>query len=146
MLKKVLRIFSQNKRYLPIFLLISFGIIVRFLWLDRFPVGINHDEAEVVLSAKSYWRLGTDISGIGFPLSLVANETAAGMSGLPSFVLTPFFGPLATSLSNIRLIYLLLNLATLGLIVGIVRFFSKSNVLSLFIVLVGLINPWFFIY
>lgn len=146
MLKKALKIFSQNKLYLPIFLLIAFGGVARFLWLDRFPVGINHDEAEVVLSAKSYWKLGTDISGVGFPESLVANKTAAGMSGLPSFVLAPFFGPLDTSLTNIRLIYLLLNLATLGLVVAIVRLFTRSKLLSLFLVVVGLTNPWFFIY
>src|SRR3990172_7963576 len=68
--------------------LLLLGTVTRFLWLDRFPVGISHDEAEVLLSAKTYWLFGTDISSTSFPKSIFTNLTSGGLSGLPSFLLT----------------------------------------------------------
>ncbi|MCJ7805577.1 hypothetical protein MUP46_02945 [Patescibacteria group bacterium] len=146
MLKKVLQIFYKNKLLLPLVAAVLFGIFVRFLWIDRFPVGLNRDETEVVLSAKSYWKLGTDISGVSFPRSLFANKTGGKISGLPSFLLSPFIGPFKTTLLSVRIPFVVVNLFSLLVLVSLVRFFTKDKALLLVTALVGLVNPWFFMF
>ncbi|MBU0572419.1 hypothetical protein KKE18_01905, partial [Patescibacteria group bacterium] len=146
MLKKVSQRFSQDKSII-LLLLISIVLIgIRFLWLDRFPVGINHDEAEVVLSAKTYWKYGTDISLTPFPKSIFTNETSGGLSGLPSFLLTPFIGWAELTLQVARLPFVVLNIASLGLLALIVWQLTKNIVLTFSTIFVGLINPWLFAY
>lgn len=120
-------------------------IFCRFLFLDIFPAGINHDEAEVLLSAKSYYLHGTDISGVHFPLSLFVTKTEAGLSGLPSVLLTPFMVFPTTQLST-RIPFVLLNLAT-GLVLALlIKRLTRNSRLALISWFVFLINPWSFAY
>src|SRR3990172_4126217 len=111
--------------------LLLLGTVTRFLWLDRFPVGISHDEAEVLLSAKTYWLFGTDISSTSFPKSIFTNLTSGGLSGLPSFLLTPILGWQRLSLGEVRLPYVLINLLTLMFLVLLIYQLSRSSLLAL---------------
>lgn len=144
MLKKVFTTFSQNKKLIPILLLLIIAVVARFYWIDKFPSGIDHDELEVVLSAKTYWRYGVDISNIPFPLSLFSNDTEAGLAGLPSFLLAPVLGPFNLNLRLVRLPYVILSLLTLVFLAKVVYELTKNTVFASAVFAVGLINPWFF--
>lgn len=146
MLKKVLKLFFQENKTIVLSLLILIGIFVRFLWLDKIPVGITHDDADVILSAKSFWETGKDISGTSFPASLFFNKTPGKISGLPSALMAPILGPFNLSLFNIHLVYVVVNLLTV-LLLSLISFnFFRNTKLSLAIFTVGLLNPWLFVY
>ncbi len=53
-----------------VILLFGFAVLIHFLWLDKFPVGMTNDELEYIVSSKSYALTGKDISGVGFPISI----------------------------------------------------------------------------
>ncbi len=136
----------MRKGVLGLFLIVSLLIAVRFLWLDKFPPGFNHDEADVVLSAKNYWISGADISGIKFPISLFATKTQAGLAGLPSLITAPFLGIFNLNLFSARFIFVIVNIIT-GIFLSLVVFrLSKNKNLSIISFVVFLANPWSFIY
>jgi len=146
MLKKLVKQYFLDKKYLPFTAIIIILIAIRFLWLDKFPVGINHDEVDVVLSAKSYWKFGRDLSGVPFPKSLFVTNTRAGLSGLPSFLLSPVYGPFTLSTSFARVPYVILSILIAFEIGIIVHLFTKNKRVSLISFLVALINPWLYLY
>ncbi len=146
MLKKLLKRYFPDKKYLPFVVIIILLIFVRFLWLGKFPVGVNHDEVDVILSAKSYWKFGTDLSGVPFPKSLFITNTRAGLSGLPSFLLSPVYGPLTLTASLARIPYVILSILIAFEIAIIVQIFTKNTKVSLTSFLIALINPWLYIY
>lgn len=145
MLKQALKQFFQGNNFF-IFALIIIGIFVRFLWLDKIPVGITHDDADVILSAKSIWETGRDISGTVFPSTLFFNKTPGKISGLPSAILAPILGPFPLNLFSIHFVYVLINILTILMVAGIAFNFFKNIELSLSILLIGLFNPWLFVY
>jgi len=146
MLKDFYQYFFQNKHLLPFLLLIIIGLLLHFVWLERFPVGLSHDDAEVVLSAKTYWLFGTDTSGTSFMTSVFSNLTEGGLSGLPSILLSPIIGIFPLSLVMIRMPYVLINIATVILLSALINKITKDRILSLIIFMVGLLNPWLFVY
>lgn len=145
MLKQVLRQFFQKNNFVLV-TLILFGVIVRFLWLDKIPVGITHDDADVVLSAKSLWVSGRDISGTTFPTTLFFNKTPGKISGLPSVILAPIIGSTSLNLFYVHFVYVLVNILTIFFIARIVFNFSKDTRLYLITLFIGLFNPWLFVY
>lgn len=147
MLKEVLKCFFQDKYKLFIILgILLFGILFRFLWLDKFPVGMNHDEIDVTLSAKSYWRFGTDISGIPFPKSLFITRTEAALSGFPSILLAPILGLLKSTPTLVRIPFVLVSLLTMFFLSLLAWDFTKNRKLTIIVCLVSLISPWLFFY
>jgi len=126
--------------------LFLFAIIPHFLWLHEFPVGINHDEVDVFLSAKSYLLKGSDVSGVRFPQSLVASKTEAGLAGLPSFLMAPLIAPFSDLLLASRLVSTAVALLISLFISLIIWEFTKNKRLSLISFFISLISPWLFFY
>ena len=149
-LKKLLRVSFPGKLInLPVLVILCLVlplVVLRFSFLGHFPAGLNHDEAEVIISAKSYWKYFTDSSLVPFPQSLLSNNTNAKLSGLPSLLLSPFIGPFYFNLTYTRLIFVGVNLFTILLLGAIVWQYTKNQKLSLIVILVSLINPWLFAY
>jgi len=116
-LKKLLRVSFPGKLInLPVLVILCLVlplVVLRFSFLGHFPAGLNHDEAEVIISAKSYWKYFTDSSLVPFPQSLLSNNTNAKLSGLPSLLLSPFIGPFYFNLTYTRLIFVGVNLFTI---------------------------------
>jgi hypothetical protein len=119
-------------------------VLVRMIFLGKFPGGMGYDELQVILSAKTYWRLGADVSLVKLPLSLIINKTEAGLAGLPSLLLSPVVGWQTQSLIASRVPYVVLNLITLILFSLLVLKLTSDKRLASLVVVVGLINPWFF--
>ena len=148
MLKRVLKQFFQNNnnRFVIISLVLFclFALVIRFYWIDRFPVGINHDEADLVLSAQTIWKFGKDVSGIVFPKSLFFTNTEAGQAGLPSFLLSPFLGNIAFSLAAVRVVTVVVSVITIMSLAGLVWTITKDKTLTIVTLLISFVNPWLF--
>ncbi len=108
-----------------IILTIILLLIIRFLLLDRFPVGLSNDEVEYAISAKTYALSGKDVSGYPFPLSLFKTKTDGLISAIPPFILSPIFKIIPLNQTNIRIVFVLINLATL-----VALYFLTKNLFS----------------
>lgn len=140
----------MNKKNLyiqPIFLIFLFLIIVfsglRFLWLDRFPIGITHDEIEYILSSKTYFLKGVDLSGVSFPISIFKTKTEGIISFLVPILLSPYYGSVNINQFTSRLPYVLLSLATIYVLFLLLKKLFNKQV-ALISVIVFLLNPWSF--
>ncbi|HJY98703.1 MAG TPA: hypothetical protein VJ227_03245 [Patescibacteria group bacterium] len=116
------------------------------MWLKEFPAGVNHDEVDVILSAKTYWKFGTDLSGVSFPKSLAATKTDAGLAGLPSFFLSPLIGPVENVLVAARIIYLLTAALISLFIFLLIRDYAGDKKLAYISLFVSAASPWLFFY
>lgn len=132
MLKEVLKKYWPGKLA---FLLIVLLIAIRLINLANSPIGINHDELEVMLSSRS---------GLLFPQALFFTNTEAGLAALPSFLMF-FFRFIPLNMLTSRLVFLLLNLATGVLLSVLVYKFTKIKMLSIICFLLFLVNPWSFL-
>lgn len=119
-----------------------FLLVSRFIWLDKFPVGMYHDEVEYLLSAKSYMLTGADLSGYGLPLSLVKTETDGIISPVPPVITAvyAFVTPLTHQSSRIPVI--IVNILTMLLIFFITSRFSGNKKIGFIASVVFLLNPW----
>ena len=130
-------------KHLLIFLLLS-TIAIRFLWLDRFPVGVTNDELEYLLSAKSYALVGHDISGTKFPQALFGSGTEGSISIIPPVITSIYFKFLPLNQLTARVLYTFVGLfSALAFYFIALFFFQKRNLATLAVVLF-LINPWSF--
>lgn len=127
-----------------LFALISFAVFTRFLWLDKFPAGMYHDEIEYLFSAKSYATMGTDLSGYGFPLSLFKTETDGIISPVAPILIAPLTLFISLNQESARFPFVVLNILT-AVIAGLICFnFSRRKVAGVLGFAVFLINPWSF--
>jgi len=130
-------------------LLLLLGVLLfvsRVVFLDIFPVGIDHDSTDLILSAKSIFNFGEDISGVPFYKSFFFTKTEAHQAGLPSVLLAPILGFGKLTLLKIRVITLLLNLITIFFISLTVWLITRRINLVVIVALVSFINPWLFFY
>lgn len=129
--------------YGPILLIVFLASVFRLTLLDKIPKALNGDELVYVVTAKSVWLTGHDLSGTWNPLSAFIfhtppHETAAE---LPYFINLPFSGPLPFSLLTAKLPYAILSVGIVVLIYAItaVLFGSFTGIIT---GLVAAVNPW----
>jgi len=129
-----------------IFLFFIFLVLVfsRFFYLDRFPVGISHDELEYILSAKSYFSSGTDLSGVSFPASIFQTNTLGSISFLPALVLSPYYGLVPLNQFTARLPYVIVNLLTAFVFYLLVKKLFQNKNFAILSSILFLANPWSF--
>ncbi len=120
-----------------------FLIVVRFYCLDRFPVGMSHDEIEYTLSSRTYFLTGADLSGSYFPKSIFETKTEGIISFLAPLILSPYFGIISLNQFTVRLVYVVINILTAWIFYLLVKkLFNKK--LALLSTIIFLINPWSF--
>ena len=124
--------------------LFLFFIISHLWWLGRFPIGMNHDELEYTLSAKTYFLTGSDLSGSKFPKSIFETKTEGIISFLPAIILSPYFGLVPINQLTVRLPYLLINFGTAAGLYYLVKKMFKDKTLATIASGLFLINPWSF--
>ncbi len=125
-----------------VFILIFLGLSLRFLWLDRFPPGITNDGAELVLSAKTFWRSGQDISGVKLPLALVKTQMESANSAFAPLFYAPILGGLGLTLFYVRLATALVSIITGLFAAKLIWRLTKKTELALIFLGVFLLNPW----
>lgn len=127
-----------------LFLIIFVLVLSRFFYLDRFPVGMSHDEIEYTLSSKTYSLFGVDLSGYSFPKSIFQTKTEGIISFLPPILLSPYFGSVSINQFTTRLPYTIINLFTALTFFFLVKKLFKNKNLALISVIIFLANPWNF--
>lgn len=144
MLKKVLTQYLKNNRFLIV--LMAFGLFFHLFYLNIFPVGLTHDDADVVTSMKTLANSGKDVSGVSFPSLLFFNKTQGNISGLASFLISPVYKLFEPNLFNIHFVYAIINIASLLMLSYLVFLLTSNEKLPIYIFLVSLFNPWLFAY
>ncbi|MGA2911673.1 MAG: glycosyltransferase family 39 protein [Candidatus Levyibacteriota bacterium] len=134
-----------NKEIIFVLLIVVLAAVLRFLWLDKIPVGIGGDELTYVFNAKAIFLTGSDISGTWNPLSAFIFHYPAyttPQAELPYFLLTPIVGFLQFSLFNARVTFAFLSVVTVLFVYLIAKEFFGSRV-GVIAGLIAAINPWF---
>lgn len=126
------------------FLIFSVLIISRFFYLDRFPIGMSHDEIEYTLSAKTYFLSGVDLSNSPFPKSIFQTKTEGVISFLPPILLSPYFGLIPLNQFTVRLPYIIINLLTALVFYLLIKKLFENKNLALVSAVIFLANPWSF--
>lgn len=129
---------------LSLFVIIFVLVLSRFFYLDRFPVGMSHDEIEYTLSSKTYSLFGVDLSNTPFPQSIFQTKTEGIISFLPPILLSPYFGSVSINQFTTRLLYIIINLLTAFTFFFLVKKLLKNKTLALISVIIFLANPWSF--
>ncbi|KKU58489.1 MAG: hypothetical protein UX80_C0002G0024 [Candidatus Amesbacteria bacterium GW2011_GWA2_47_11b] len=133
-------------KYFLLFLVLLPGVIIRFIWLDQVPPGLNHDEMDAVMIARSYAYFGTDTLGEKFPISLIKNQVETGDDTLLSLLLSPFQRLLPVNVYIARLPMVIINLLTILLWTILVYRLTANKKLALVFLALFLYSPWSIIF
>jgi len=138
--------FKKENNFLKLILILSiFGLIVaRFFYLDRFPVGMSHDEIEYILSGKTYFLSGVDLSNTPFPKSIFQTKTEGIISFLPAIILSPYYGLVSINQFTVRLPYVFINLLTAYVLYLLIKKLFEDKTFALISTIIFLANPWSF--
>jgi 4-amino-4-deoxy-L-arabinose transferase-like glycosyltransferase len=130
-------------RKILIAVFIVLAVILRFLWLDKFPIAIGGDELIYVITAKSIFLKFTDLTGLWNPLSVFSFYYPPGQSAaeLPYFLLAPVVGLANFSLLTARFLWGLMSVLSVFLIYLISQKLFSKNV-AIFAGFIAAINPW----
>ncbi len=132
---------KNNYLFLILFCLLVFS---RFIWIGLFPTGLLYDEVEYSLSSKSFQMMGTDLSGVGFPKSLISTNTLGKISPVPYMVLSPLWNLIDLNIVTYRSLYVILNIVTSVVFMFLIyRLFNKKDI-SFVGGILFLLNPWSF--
>lgn len=137
------RISHDIKTVLLFFLIICLATVLRFIYLDRIPNAVGGDELTYIVTAKSIFLTGRDITGTWSPWSIFLfryppNEQQAE---LPYFLHLPFSGPFPFSLFTARFPFALLSVGVVILLCLLTQ--KLINRQTAFVAgLIASINPW----
>ena len=130
---------DNNKKYLIIGSLLLFtGSLIRILLIDKYPVGLNQDEASIGYDAYSILKYGIDRAGYSYPVHL--NAWGSGQNALYAYLLLPFIKIFGLNLFSLRL-----PNATISIITLLVSYYffkdiyKNKGLLFLFFIV---IMPW----
>lgn len=114
-------------------IVILFSVIIRLVFLDRIPAGINDDELHFVMNAKSIFYGFSNIEGNADPFKL---------SEVSSLIFAPIIGLLPNNLFTARLPYALIGCLSIILIYAITLRLTKNFYLAILSAIIASINPW----
>lgn len=113
--------FIENKYKICICLIIVLGCFLRLVCIDKFPVGLNCDEASSAYDAFSLLNYGVDRNNNSWPAYLEA--WGSGQSVLYTILMIPFIKILDLSIISTRL-----PMALVGCISLILWYFLLKNI------------------
>lgn len=134
---------KKAQTFLPIVIIIVLAAIFRLVWLDRLPNAIGGDELTYLISAKSIFQTGKDLSGTWNPLSAFIfqyppNEQQAE---LPYFIHLPFSGVFPFSLFIARLPVAVLSIGIVVLLYLIAKQLFDTKA-AFAVGCIAAMNPW----
>lgn len=137
-------VFSRFRNYLPLILIVAFGLLLRLVYLDRIPTAIGGDELNYLLTAKSIVEQGTDLFGTWNPLSILIFRYPFGetQAELPYLFYTPAVFLFDLSLFSARITNVIFStlLIVVVFLLGRRLFNEKVGLIASFLMA---INPWF---
>ena len=116
-----------------------FGCFIRLIYIDKYPVGLNQDEASSAYEAWSILNFGIDRNGQSFPVHFIS--WGSGQNVLYSYLMIPFISIFGLNTLSIRLPMALIGCISLVVFYYFMKsaFGNKKAVLFLFIFT---IFPW----
>lgn len=134
---------DMNKQELMLFtIILAAGCLFRILFLDRFPAGLNQDEAFGGYEAISLWRTGADSYGYHLPVYLTT--WGSGMSVLPSYMMIPWIAIFGNNIWCIRMPQAILGSLALVACFFLVKRITSNNRAAFIAMFVLAVNPWHF--
>ena len=131
------------RKFLPLFLVILVAVLFRFVWLDRIPGGVVHDELTYLLNSKAIALHWTDVTGVWNPLSVFIFHYPPGdvQAELPYFLFLPIVGLFPFSLFAAHATNAFLGVATVVVLYFLAKdFFGKETAFIAGIIAAA--NPW----
>ncbi|HVZ58188.1 MAG TPA: glycosyltransferase family 39 protein [Patescibacteria group bacterium] len=120
------------------------GALLRFIFLDRIPTAVGNDELQYILSARTFFSTGTDITRTISVFSPFLFHYPAGINPqaeLPYLILTYGIGPLPFSLFNARIVSALLSILTI-LIAYLIAKRLFNHATAILTAFAFALNPW----
>lgn len=100
--KKRINDFAKERKDLILaFIVLCIGSITRLCLLDKFPEGLNQDEASSGYDAYSIMNWGVDRNNMEYPVHLIA--WGSGQNALYSYIVIPFLKILGNTTIALRL-------------------------------------------
>ncbi len=137
-------LFSIIKTNYVIIIIFVLLIAFRFIWIDKFPPGMQYDEVEYSLSGKTYQMMEADLSGVSFPKSLITTNTLGKISPVPYMILSPIWNFISLNTANFRSLYVILNVITAMVFMLFLHYLFKKKNITLLGGILFLVNPWSF--
>ncbi len=129
------------KKHLPIILILILASILRLVALDRFPAGLNSDEAAIGYNAYSLLQTGKDEHSVSWPL--VFRSFDDYKPPVYFYLVLPFVKFFGLNIWSVRLPSALLGVASVYLLYLIIsKLQSQKNNLALISALVLATSPW----
>lgn len=133
--------------WLPLLALFLSSMFFRTILLDLVPIGLSDDELLYVLSAKSFWYTGRDLTETWSPVSFQPPPKTIKLSSakVPYILFSPLIGSNTLSLFTSRIGYACIS----SLLVVSLYLISKKLLgtsIAWVVGLVALINPWSIMY
>ena len=129
--------FKNNNTY--IIALMFIGVLLRLLFIDVFPTGLNQDEAYVGYEAMCILNNGTDSFGNIYPVYL--GSWGSGMASLSTYVTAFLFNIFGESVFVLRVSHSILNIVSLYVVYLILNEIFNKNTATLGLFLI-VISPW----
>ena len=133
------RIIIKNYKLLS-YILIAIGVLLRILCLNKFPVGLNCDEASSAYDAFSILKTLCDRNGKFLPVYMVA--WGSGQSALLAYMMIPFIKLFGLNIFAIRLPQAIISIITLFVFYKLVNLTVNNDKEKLFAILFFVFNPW----
>ena len=123
---------DKYKKYLIIgSILLLVGSLIRLLFIDKLPAGLNQDEASIGYDAWAILNYGIDRAGNSYPVHL--NAWGSGQNALYAYLLMPLIKIFGLNSFSVRLPSAVLSSITLV----VAYFLFKKEFLAISI------NSWF---
>jgi len=142
-MKNNLRSINFNTKYqamLIMIVIIILAAVLRLIVLDKYPAGLNADEAAIGYNAYSLLQTGKDEYGTPFPLSF--KSFGDYKPGLYFYLVMPFVAILGLNEWAVRIPSALFGIGTVILIYFLAKEIFKNRWVGIFSSLLLAISPW----
>lgn len=139
----VMKYIYKYRILLVILLCLLFGLAIRILFLNSFPLWIGDEELELIINAKSIFLTGWDIGHIWSPFNATALKNI--IPPITYLFLAPFVGPFPFSPIVAKIPFVFVHLSISILLYFIIKkIIGKKEALA--VLVISIINPWSFFF
>lgn len=132
-----------NRNILVLIAILVFALLIRVILLNRFPIGITHDELNYVIAAKSlFWTNSFSPGTAPAVLHTAMSNFTVTVAEIPALILAPIVGMLSSSLFTSRVVGSILSVMTVLAVYFIALHISKKRNVALICALLMTVNPW----
>lgn len=136
-----LSILKQKDRKIWTFIIILIGCLSRIFLIEKFPLGLNQDEASIGYEAYSLLNYGIDRNGMPYPVNFIS--WGSGQNVLYAYLCFPFIKLFGLNRFSIRLPMAIIGCLSLLCFNYISRLIAKdNNKLYITILILFIFNPW----